>query len=60
MISFLGLLQVSCNVLSTWFSVFISPYDIFVQGKGKKKKEEKSGIINFAENTGKSRQVTGD
>lgn len=31
MISFLGLLQVSGNVLSIWFSVFISPYNIFVQ-----------------------------
>lgn len=51
MISFLGLLQVSGNDLTTWFSVFISPYKIFGQ-KILRKREEKSHIIPFTENTG--------
>lgn len=51
MISFLALLQVSGNVLSTWFSVFMSPYKIFGQ-KIFKKREEKSHIIHFTEDTG--------
>lgn len=51
MISFLGLLQVSCNVLSTWLSVFlfISPSNFFLGGGegGCRIKEKKNQILSI-------------